>query len=51
MQISIKTFNSVVKPKIKCRSGIGFQFHTPVTKENIFSQFFFFFFFFGGGGG
>ena len=33
-----KTFNSVVKPKPKCGSGIGFQFHTPGTKENILSQ-------------
>ena len=33
-----KTFNLVVKPKPKCGSGICFQFHTPGTKENIFSQ-------------
>ena len=34
MQISI-TKHSAVKPKPKCGSGIGFQFHTPGTKENI----------------
>ena len=39
MQISIiKTFNSVVKPKTKCESGIGFHIHTPGTKEKNFSQ-------------
>ena len=41
MQIPIyKTFKSVAKPKSKCRSGIGFQFHTPGTKENILSRLF-----------
>ena len=38
MQNPLKTFNSVVKPKPKCGSGIGFQFHTSGTKENISSQ-------------
>ena len=41
--VHYKTFNSVVKPKPKCGSGIGFQFYIPGTKENIFSRFFFFF--------
>ena len=35
------TFKSVVKPKPKCESGIGFQFHTPGTEENIWSRIFF----------
>ena len=40
MQTSItKQFNSVVKPKPKCASEIGFQFHTPGTKENILADF------------
>ena len=33
-----KTLNSVVKPKQKCGSEIGFQFQTPGKKENIFSR-------------
>ena len=37
-----------------CVSGIGFQFHTPGTKDNILNilfLFLFIYFFFGGGGG
>ena len=33
-----KTFNSIVKPKPKCKSGIGFQFHTPGTKKEFFDE-------------
>ena len=32
-----RTFKSVVKPKPKCGSGIGFQFRTLGTKENFLS--------------
>ena len=32
------TFKSVVKTKPKCGSRIGFQFHTPGTKENFLSR-------------
>ena len=39
MKIPItKSLKSVVKIKPKCGSGIGFQSHTPGTKENILSR-------------
>ena len=39
MQIPITEHSkSVVKPKPKCGSGIGIQFYTPGTKENILSR-------------